>query len=183
MTEEAKAMADMAGESQQIIEAFEADFATFYNNALNTHASVAFTQTISDSSLSKIDHMIYIQNAYRALELGEASDAWQRAMVGPESCRFGKWYDEGDGAMAYAHLPSYGQIDAPHHGVHASVRRALEIAQADWKHSPRAQEQIIAAFSETEDYSDALMQLLSGLAEEKQRFEKPRESGSDVDLF
>jgi hypothetical protein len=36
---------------------------------------------------------------------------------------------------------------------------------------------------ETEDFSDALIQLLGGLAKEKQRLEKPRASGGDNDLF
>ena len=183
MTAEAETMSDMAGESQQIIGAFEQDFAIFHRNALDTHASVTFTQTISDSSLSKVDHMIYIQNAYRALELGEATEPWDRAMVGPDSCRFGRWYSAGDGAAAFAHLPSYAQIDCPHQGVHTSVHRALGLARSDWQHSPAVQEQIIAAFRETEDHSDKLMLLLGGLAEEKQRLEKPREGAGDVDLF
>jgi len=183
MTQEARAMSEMAGESQQIIETFEADFATFYNNATDTHGSVTYTQTVSDSSLSKVDHMIYIQNAYRALELGEESEAWQRAMVDPDHCRFGKWYSGEEGRCGYSHLPSYHQIDSPHRGVHDCVHRALEVARDDWKASAENQEQILAAFRETEDRSDELMRLLSGIADEKQHFEKPRSDGGDVDLF
>jgi hypothetical protein len=41
---------------------------------------------------------------------------------------------------------------------------------------------VTPTFRETEDFSDALLRLLGGLAEEKQRFEKPRESGGDIDL-
>jgi methyl-accepting chemotaxis protein len=183
MTQEAKAMSEMAGRSQQIIETFEADFATFYTNATDTHGSVTYTQTVSDSSLSKVDHMIYIQNAYRALELGDDSEAWQRAMVDPDHCRFGQWYSGEEGTSGYSHLPSYGQIDSPHRGVHDCVHRALEAARNDWRASVDDQEKILAAFRETEDRSDELMRLLSGIADEKRHFEKPRSDGGDVDLF
>ena len=170
VTDEAAAMSEMAGESQHIIEKFETDFATFYESATNTNASVTFARTISDSSLSKVDHMIYIQNAYRALDLGEGSESWSKCKVTPSHCRFGKWYAEGEGAAGFSHLPSYEQIDAPHRAVHESVHRALELAQGNaWKESAAVQEQILAAYQETEDHSSELMVLLSNLAREKQQ--------------
>ena len=167
--DEASAMSEMAGESQHIIEQFEADFATFYENATNTNTSVAFARTISDSSLSKVDHMIYIQNAYRALDLGQASESWSKCQVSPGHCRFGRWYSEGDGAAGFAHLPSYAQIDSPHRAVHDSVHRALQLAQGDWQASEAVQAEILAAYQETEDRSSELMALLSDLAREKQQ--------------
>lgn len=60
VTQEATTMADMAGESQEIISEFETDFSTFYQNATDTHAPVSLTQTIADALLSKMDHVIYI---------------------------------------------------------------------------------------------------------------------------
>jgi len=169
VTDEAAAMSDMAGESQHIIEQFEADFSTFYENASNTHASVSFARTISESSLSKVDHMIYIQNAYRALDLGQGSEAWSKCQVSSSHCRFGKWYAEGEGRTRFATLPSYRHIDAPHHAVHHSVHRALELAQGDWQTSESIQNEILAAYQETEDRSSELMALLSELAREKQQ--------------
>jgi len=168
VTDEASAMSDMAGESQRIVEAFEVDFATFYQNATDTHSSVSFTQMVSDSSLSKMDHVIYIQHAYRALELGEESESWQRCAVSPDHCRFGKWYSQGDGAENFCQLPSYHQIDHPHRAVHEGVHRVLALAADDWKGSAAVQEQILAAFRGVEDRSDDLMALISGLADEKQ---------------
>ncbi|MCB1774347.1 MAG: CZB domain-containing protein [Gammaproteobacteria bacterium] len=184
VTSEAVTMSDMADESQRIIGDFETDFATFYQNATETHASVTFTQTVSDSSLSKMDHMIYIQHAYRAIELGDRSDSWQRSEVGPDSCRFGRWYSEGDGAANFAHLPSYQGIDGPHRAVHDGVHRALHLVAGDWQHSSVLQEQILAAFKDVEDRSDRLMQLLSGLADEKRHYENPSSDRTgEVDLF
>jgi hypothetical protein len=134
---------------------------------------VTFAQTISDSSLSKVDHMIYIQNAYRALELGEDSEPRQKCMVSPGHCRFGKWYSEGEGAANFAHLPSYEGIDSPHRAVHENVHHALELARGDWKASDAVLDEILQAFQKTEDRSDELMGQLGGLAQEKQQFDVP----------
>lgn len=169
VTDEAAAMSEMAGESQHIIEQFEADFATFSENATNTNASVTFARTISESSLSKVDHMIYIQNAYRALDQGHDSESWHKCQVSSSHCRFGKWYAEGDGASDFADMPSYPQIDSPHRAVHDGVHRALELAQGDWQSSDAIQAEILAAYQETEDRSSELMALLSNLAGEKQQ--------------
>jgi methyl-accepting chemotaxis protein len=171
VTDEAAAMSEMAGDSQDIIEKFETDFVKFYENATNAHTSVGRARTISDSSLSKVDHMIYIQNAYRALDLGEASESWTKCQVSPNHCRFGKWFKDGEGAAGFAHLPSYEQIDSPHRAVHENVHRALELAQGDWMESAAVQEAILAAYQETEDRSSELMALLSDLAHEKQQID------------
>jgi hypothetical protein len=117
--------------------------------------------------------MIYIQNAYRALELGEDSEPRQKCMVSPNHCRFGRWYSEGDGVANFAHLPSYGGIDSPHRAVHHNVRRALELAQGDWKASDAVLDEILAAFRVTEDRSDELMGRLGGLAQEKHQIDIP----------
>jgi len=184
MTLEAETMSGMAGESQQIIQTFEQDFATFYDNATDTHASVGFAQAISDSSLSKVDHLIYIQNAHRALELGEGSEPWQKCAVSPKHCRFGKWYDQGEGAEHFSHLPSYPEIDSPHQAVHLNVHKVLALATEGWQESAEQQEQILEALTRTEDCSERLMGLLGNLAGEKQKFERPRtDAAGDVELF
>ncbi len=184
VTEEVTAMSAMAGDSQQIVEAFENDFSTFYENATSSHASVSYTQTISESCLSKLDHMIYIQHSYRALDLGEESESWGRCAVGPDHCRFGKWYGHGDGVKDFAHLPSYAGIDSPHRSVHDGVHRILDIVQGDWRESATDRQAILDEFQQVESHSHTLMGLLSGLADERQRFEKPSSSQeSDIDLF
>ncbi len=184
MTDEAGTMAEMATESQRIVEEFESDFSNFYHNATETHSTVAFTQTISDVSLSKVDHMIYIQNAYRALELGTDSEFWSKCEMSADQCRFGQWYGTGDGMLNFAHLPSYTEIDSPHRAVHEHVHHVLEIANGDWKSAPELQDRIVAEFEQTEDTSKFLMGLLDKLADEKRRYEKPRaDEAGEIDLF
>ncbi|MCG6966023.1 MAG: CZB domain-containing protein [Chromatiaceae bacterium] len=122
--------------------------------------------------------MIYIQHAYRALELGEGSESWNRCMVSPDHCRFGKWYSQGEGAATFSHLPSYPHIDSPHRAVHHCVQHALELAKGDWKQSETALGQILDEFRRIEDRSDELMGLIGGLSVEKQHYEKPSQHSS-----
>ena len=184
VTEEASTMSGIAGESQGIVEEFERDFSTFYQNATDTHSAVAHTQAISEASLSKVDHMIYIQHAYRALELGEGSESWNKIQVSPNDCRFGRWYSHGDGNSNFAHLPSYADIDAPHRAVHQGVHELLDLIRKDWRHELAQHPVILDKFGEIEDASRTLMLLLSGLADEKQRYEQPSgQTAGDVDLF
>ncbi|MCB1723670.1 MAG: CZB domain-containing protein [Gammaproteobacteria bacterium] len=182
VNQEATAMAELADESQVIVQAFASDFSTFYNNALETHASVEHTKAISESSLSKVDHMIYIQHAYRVLDTDAGSDSWDRVGVGPGECRFGRWYAEGGGKHGFAHLPSYPKIDKPHRAVHDNVHRIMHLVDSDWRNLGSVQQQILEAYEVVEGSSHELMGLLSGLAGEKQRYESPADRG-DVELF
>ncbi|MDJ0739819.1 MAG: methyl-accepting chemotaxis protein [Gammaproteobacteria bacterium] len=184
VTAEASMMSTLADDSQAIIEAFENDFATFYQNATDTHAAVTHTQAISESSLSKLDHMIYIQHAYRALELGEASESWARSKVLPSDCRFGRWYSEGDGKADFAHLPSYPLIDEPHRAVHQGVHDVLELLADDWRGSAELRARILDKFRDIETESTRLLALLGGLADEKQRFERPSsDHDGEIEMF
>ncbi len=184
VTEEASTMSTIADESQGIVEAFETDFSTFYQNATDTHSAVGHTQAISEASLSKVDHMIYIQHAYRALELGDGSESWGKIQVSPHDCRFGRWYEQGDGQANFAHLPSYADIDSPHRSVHHGVHELLDLLLGDWRHDSTQHQVILDKFGEIEAASKTLMALLSGLADEKQHFEQPAtQHVGDVDLF
>lgn len=183
MAEDSATMSGMAGESKRTIDAFQADFSRFYQNATDTHGNVGFTQTISDSSLSKVDHMIYIQAAYRAFELGEGTEEWQVCSVDNHNCRFGKWYDDGDGSAHFAHLPSYAAIDEPHRHVHGQVHKVLELTQLGWKENETRQAELFQAFESAELQSSHLIDILSNLSDEKRCYETPSTSSSEVDLF
>jgi methyl-accepting chemotaxis protein len=184
MTSESSAMNELAGESRELVQRFESDFANFYGNATGTYSNTTYTQSISDTSLSKVDHMIYMQNAYRALELGEGAAECDACMVDHHNCRFGKWYEAGDGQRDFAHLPSYPRIIDPHSRVHASVHNALHVANQNWQQDHGLQQQLLTSFNAAEDASRELIKLLSGLAEEKRHYEAPsKKGGGEVDLF
>ncbi len=184
MTDEAGTMGDMARESQRIVEDFQSEFSTFYNIATQTHSAVDLAQNVSDVCLSKLDHIVYVQNAYRALEVGKESEVWDKCGVSPDHCRFGRWYSTGDGSENFTHLSAYAKIDAPHRAVHEHVHRVLEIADDDWRSDSDKQQQIFAQFEQAEQMSKSLLALLDALLDEKQRFERPPSGDAgEIDLF
>nr|WP_311203011.1 methyl-accepting chemotaxis protein [Pseudomonas mosselii] len=74
--------------------------------------------------LAKLDHLIYKFRVYKVLfgvSQERGSDFTDHTL-----CRLGKWYREGDGALHYAHLAGYKDIDAPHAAVHRCAFDAID---------------------------------------------------------
>jgi hypothetical protein len=77
MAEQAEKMNTMTDAASTATQAFENSFAQLANIAQETYEKVNYSQIVSFASLVKVDHMIYVQNGYQALEMGETSDAWK----------------------------------------------------------------------------------------------------------
>ncbi|MGD2116965.1 MAG: methyl-accepting chemotaxis protein [Chromatiales bacterium] len=182
MIENAETISTMADQSNELINNFQNDFSRFRDVALQTHAIVGTTQSVSNTSLSKVDHMIYVQNGYRAFELGPESEQWQKVMVDHENCRFGKWLKDGVGGSSYSHLPSFSKIDIPHKTVHESIHNGLGVATGDWRCEPDLQYEILCHFGVAEKASSELIEILTTLADEKNRFDNVSNADAEADI-
>ncbi|MBI6954061.1 CZB domain-containing protein [Pseudomonas sp. CCOS 191] len=74
--------------------------------------------------LAKLDHLIYKFRVYKVL-FGVSQERGSD-FTDHTHCRLGKWYREGDGALHYAHLAGYKEIDAPHAAVHRCAFDAID---------------------------------------------------------
>ncbi|QXH54377.1 CZB domain-containing protein [Pseudomonas maumuensis] len=74
--------------------------------------------------LAKLDHLIYKFRVYKVL-FGVSQERGAD-FTDHTRCRLGKWYREGDGALHYAHLAGYKDIDAPHAAVHRCAFDAID---------------------------------------------------------
>nr|WP_276570171.1 methyl-accepting chemotaxis protein [Thiocystis violacea] len=97
-------------------------------NTLQTHVNSSFheVRTMSDSvfmSLAKLDHVIWKVNTY--LSISKHEPAFQ--FVDHHNCRLGKWYEEGDGKLFFAHTRSYRDLDAPHAKVHDCTHQVFDL--------------------------------------------------------
>jgi len=170
--------------SHQLVTEFDKNFAAFSDVAQRTSESIAHSRMISALTLAKIDHILYMQRAYRAIELGAESSEAQTVKVDETQCRFGKWLLLEDGGMSYSHLPSYAKINTPHSAVHLYVNVMCNMLQGDWKNNLELQEQLLLNMTSAESASAELLKLLSKLLEEKKQFESTdEESAGDIDLF
>lgn len=188
MAEQAEKMNTMTENANLATQAFEASFSQLAQIAQQTYEKVNYSQIVSFASLIKVDHMIYVQNGYQALEMGEDSIAWKNVMVDHHSCRFGNWYDSGVGFQHFSHLPSYSEIDAVHEAVHHFMHKTLSMTEEDtWRKNIHLHQKLQDGFLAIEENSTSLIQLVDKLTDEKLKFETGSEGSSEIeteiDLF
>ncbi|MGX3011321.1 CZB domain-containing protein [Helicobacter sp. 23-1044] len=67
--------------------------------------------------LAKIDHLLYKQGLY-SLIFGMTNEFKQ---VDGTSCRFGKWYYEGEGKKNFSATNAYKKVEVPHLSIHTEA--------------------------------------------------------------
>ncbi len=178
MSEDTDTMATISEDSKDLINEFKASFDRLATSSQKTYEMVSNTQIICNTALIKVDHIIYMQRAYYAAESNEPSgEAGQAVCVDHHNCRFGKWYDSGEGHKEYSHLPIYTSIIDPHSRVHSNVHKVLAVLEENWHESKELQQNIMTYFSEAEKGSSDLVDLLETMADEKKHYEH---AGDDI---
>jgi methyl-accepting chemotaxis protein len=188
MAEQAEKMHTMTDAARTATQAFENSFTQLANIAQKTYEKVNYSQIVSFASLVKVDHMIYVQNGYQALEMGDTSNAWKAVMVNHHNCRLGQWYESGAGFKHFSHLPSYKDIDPLHQSVHSNMHTTLEFTQSeDWRKNLNMHEKIQSGFRKIEEDSAALIGLVDLMTDEKLKFETglggAESIETEIDLF
>jgi methyl-accepting chemotaxis protein len=147
---------------------FQRRFTEFSEAAEATISRVSKTKDWSFSCLVKMDHVIYMQNAYRAVEKCKTPDCpeAQAVKTDHQTCRLGKWY-LADGKRIFGSVPSYASLDKPHSRVHASVHRAMHLAQQDWIADAAVRNALLTELESAENASGEVMTLLSRIIIEK----------------
>ena len=170
--------------SYQLITEFDQNFSEFSDVAQRTSESIAHSRMVSTLTLAKIDHILYMQQAYRAIEVGADSEEARSVRVDENSSSFGQWLTSDDGGKTYSHLPSFDKINNPNQAVHLYVNVMTNMLKGDWEASIELQEQLLLNMQCAEEASVELLDLLSKLADEKKQFESTDEdSAGEIDLF
>lgn len=183
--ENSQHMATASTESKGLIESFGGGFESVMRASQEVFELVSNVHAICNVTLTKVDHTLYMQRAYWAVERNEAhGDNAQSILVDDHSCRFGQWYHQGEGQQEYSHLPCYAQINTPHKAVHEHVHNAIALLNTDWQTNLEFQTHIQQEFANAEAASKQLVNLMDELAEQKKHFESTSGSGdSEIDLF
>ncbi len=185
MSEDTETMATLSENSKELIDEFKISFDHLAKSAQETYQKVSNTKILCDTALTKVDHIIYMQRAYYSVETDSPDgEEAQAVAVDHHNCRFGKWYDSGNGQLEYSHLPTFSTIADPHGRVHDNVHRALEVLQQDWHTDKSLQLKLVEYLEASEKASADLILLLDDLADEKKRFESvSADTVSEIDLF
>ncbi len=186
MVEDTVNMAEISEQSKSVIGQFEENFDLVAQDSQQVYSKVSYVQIICQTALTKVDHLIYMQRAYHAAELIHPEDQdTEQVMVGPDACRFGHWYDQGDGQQNYSHLPVYQAIRAPHMMVHHSVHSAMHCLQQDWETNLDLHQNIMNSFRQAEQASRELTNLVEKMTQEKLKYESTSADAveMEVELF
>lgn len=173
MEKSTSSMVLSAQSSRDVVYKFEKSFDDFAKMTQSTFEKVSKVKVICDASLTKVDHVVYMQKAYRSVEINDPNCEEAMAVaVDSHSCRFGQWYDTGDGYKYYNHMPAYPAISVPHAKVHDQVHQIIDVIRVpDWQSSQQCHDTILKTFSEAEEASENLVNLVDKLAEEKGKYE------------
>ncbi len=160
-------MRDIASESRGTIGDFDRRFGEVATSSATALTQIRFVHDVSFASLAKVDHFIYKQNGYMAINRGTDSDNAQAIKVSETGCRLGKWLDNDATLAIFGRLGTFKQIAAPHREVHQNMHRALDLMGSGWETDFAIQKQLFAAFEEVEHGSDGVIVALDAMVREK----------------
>jgi methyl-accepting chemotaxis protein len=162
-------MLNMANNVQEAVEAMNTSFNLFADRAQKTYISVNYAHDICYASLTKVDHMIYKQKAYKSFYAGTENPDAQAVLVDHHSCRLGKWYYEGIGKQEFGHLQAFKELESHHAAVHDFGHAALDHLAHDWQRNKQLHSKIIDTYKEMERASDRVMDRIDAMIGEKHK--------------
>jgi methyl-accepting chemotaxis protein len=111
--------------------------------------------------LSKLDHLLFKSNGYKAVFRGEAKEGF----ASDSECRLGRWYFKGQGKEKFSKCPSYLKMAGPHKEVHENIHKAIKCVQEGTctQHS----ENVMTYFEAAEKASIKVVENLNNMLEEE----------------
>ncbi|USP16109.1 methyl-accepting chemotaxis protein [Vibrio gazogenes] len=146
---------------------FHSNFDKVANASQQTISLMNQAKDYSFASLIKLDHVIYKQNGYIALESnGEGAEA-KEVQVDHFNCRMGKWYYEGEGREAFSQTTAYRRLEEHHQAVHQNMRQALALVREDWLTDDDVLNRLVAVVDQAERASNRMIEYVSEMVIEK----------------
>ncbi|ALP52528.1 hypothetical protein Tel_04850 [Candidatus Tenderia electrophaga] len=172
--ERSERMKEIADKASGTIEGFQTDMSEFEQAANTSANTLSVARDMIFANLVKLDHVIYKQNAYITLDKGGESQQAEAIGVDHHNCRLGCWYEKGDGAERFGHVPSYKRLVAPHEGVHSSAHAVLDyLADPDWGRNKQTLANLQQAFKDMEVASQEVMAVIDSIVTEKNDAKSP----------
>jgi len=167
MFNDAKEMSELSSKSSDTLANFEQNFEAVAKASYAALEQICYIRDVSFTSLAKVDHFIYKQNGYTAVNLGLESDNAKAVKVDEHSCRLGKWLVNDETQSVFGKLGAYKNIPNPHAGVHQNMHQVLHFLEQNWESNYDIQDQLFAAFEAVEKASDGVISSLDDMVREK----------------
>ncbi len=160
-------MVSTTDQTQQALVEFEHTFARITQGSDQTRRHAQLSQEQSFTTLVKLDHFLYKQNAYAMIHTGTESLEARAVAVDHHNCRLGKWYFDGDGRKTFSTLPSFPELDAHHARVHRHAHEAASVLQRGMPDAQGAHH-LLEHYRAVEAASDGVVRHLDALMAERQ---------------
>ena len=167
MVDETRTASTLTAAAPAQMSDFKASFGEFAQGAADTIGRVSRTKDRSFGSLVKMDHIIYMQNAYSAVETGGRGEDANVVQTDHHQCRLGKWYYEGAGKELFGRLSAFGRLEKPHAQVHVCVRRAVDLSHQDWVNDEALRARLLQELESAESASSEVIHAVDAMVEEK----------------
>jgi methyl-accepting chemotaxis protein len=149
------------------VDNFYENFNQVVNASTTTMNVMNQTKDRTFATLIKLDHIIYMQNAYVAIEKrGEGEEA-NAVKVDHFNCRLGKWYYQGEGQTNFSQYPAFAKLEAHHKGVHSNIHKAIELVKNDWMNDDVALSNLVNCLQSAENESKGVVNRINDLLTQK----------------
>jgi len=167
MTQQANDANELTTSIKEKVDNFKERFGELSKSSHETAEYVSYAKDKSFGLLAKVDHIVFKQNAYIAIDKDQSAPEFQAVQVPHTNCRLGKWYFEGVGSKQFNHTQAYTALNPPHERVHNDVQQALVFAQQDWLNNNDIRQQLLTSIDDFEAASGEVMQLIDEMIDEK----------------
>jgi methyl-accepting chemotaxis protein len=157
-------ISSIASESQLNIKEFEHALDSFADTVTSTAKLSKYINASLHATLAKVDHIIFKHDVYSTIINQDEQKA--ASFTDHHGCRFGKWYENGDGKELFSHTPAFKKIQVPHALVHKSVLDTVTCAMNHDCTAIQNHNMIIKNMEVMENSSHELFALLDSMVAE-----------------
>ncbi|MDP2561268.1 methyl-accepting chemotaxis protein [Psychrobium sp. 1_MG-2023] len=166
ITAQAEQSIELTSKANGLIDDMQTSISTLLHTAEQTTGFAAAAKRQTAGSLSKVDLIVYKQNAYRGLSNSEEQGSIDLSLIDHRDSLFGQWY-YGEGSDTFSETQAFAQIEQPHINLHQTVHQAFAMLQQDWQQDKSVRNAIIDEIAQMEQSSDTLLQAIDEMVLEQ----------------
>ncbi|MDC9728853.1 MAG: methyl-accepting chemotaxis protein [Methyloprofundus sp.] len=167
MHTKASSSADLSEQIMEKVTDFKGQFSGLSSSAKDSIEYISYAKDKTFGVLTKLDHIIFKQNGYIAIENPERTAEANAISVDDHNCRLGKWYFEGLGKEKFSHTNAYTKLATPHNNVHKFTAAAFNYSQQNWQEDTEVLHSIVDSMKHSEHASAEVMEFIDQMIDEK----------------
>lgn len=167
MHTKASSSADLSEQIMEKVTDFKGQFSGLSSSAKDSIEYISYAKDKTFGVLTKLDHIIFKQNGYIAIENSDRTAEANAISVDDHNCRLGKWYFEGLGKEMFSQTNAYAKLSHPHNNVHQFTAAALDYSRHNWQEDSSILNNIVDSMKKSEHASAEVMLFIDQMIEEK----------------